>query len=219
MSTVLITGSNRGIGLFLCKQYKERGDKVIAVCRKSSPELEKLGVRIEQGVDLADKASIARLANVLADTPIDVLINNAGVLLRDGFPVDSENAHKSFDVNTLGPLRLTAALRKNLRKGSKLGMVSSRVGSVGDNSSGGAYSYRMSKAALNIASKSLAVELAPEGISVRILHPGYVKTDMTKQSGNAEPNEAARGLIARMDELDLDSTGKFFHANGEELPW
>jgi len=220
MTTVLITGSNRGIGLALCAAYKQRGDDVIAVCRNSSPELDDLGVRVESGVDVADQASVDSLAERIGDTKLDILINNAGILLSDSFPnIDYDAAHRSFEVNTLGPLRVTATLRKNLSKGSKLGMMSSRVGSVGDNSSGGHYSYRMSKAALNIASMSLARELAQDGIAVRVLHPGFVRTGMTGNNGMIDAKEAAAGLVARMDELDLDSTGKFYHSSGEELPW
>ena len=133
--------------------------------------------------------------------------------------MDFESLKRQFDVNALGPLRLTKALLPNLGMGSKIGVVSSRVGSVADNTSGGMYGYRMSKSAVNMACKSLSRDLAPRGISVVVLHPGFIRTRMTGGNGNDEPDVAARGLIARMDELTPETSGQFRHANGEQLPW
>lgn len=223
MSTVLITGANRGIGLALCRLYAERGDDVIAVCRKPSGELEAVGVHVEKGVDVTDPQSVNDLAGRLEGMPIDVLINNAGILQRqtlgeiDAKAVDSMLLQ--YRTNAIGPLLVTQALLSNLDKGSKVGIVSSRVGSVEDNGSGGMYGYRMSKAAANMAGKSLSVDLKDQGIAVALLHPGFVKTDMVDHAGNVEPAEAAAGLIQRMDELSMDNTGQFWHANGERLPW
>lgn len=223
MSTVVITGANRGIGLEFCRQYAERGDNVIAVCRKASDELKSLGVRVEQGIDVADPDSVRELAGRLEDEAIDVLINNAGIMEKQSMGGIDRNAIESmlrqYRVNSIGPLLVTQALLPNLHEGAKLGIVTSRVGSVEDNSSGGSYGYRMSKAAANMAGKSLAVELEDRGIAVALLHPGFVKTDMTGNTGYIEADEAAAGLIQRMDELALETTGRFWHANGEELPW
>lgn len=219
MATVLITGSNRGIGLELCRQYHDRGDNVIAVCRHVSPELAGLGVRVIDGVDVANGNDIAKLESELDGVTIDVLINNAGMLRRDSIDtIDFDDMLELYRVNTLGPLRVTLALRKNLAQGSKVGIVTSRVGSVGDNSSGNNYAYRVSKAAANMVGMNLRHDLAGDGIAVALLHPGFVATDMTGGHG-IPPKDAARGLIERMDELNLDNTGTFWHAEGQILPW
>jgi NAD(P)-dependent dehydrogenase (short-subunit alcohol dehydrogenase family) len=220
MATSVITGSNRGIGLELCRQLAERGDRVIAVCREPSPELQKLGVQIEAGVDVTQDAGVAELAERLRGIPIDLLINNAGVLLPDALGgLDFDRVRTQLEVNAIGPLRVTQALAGALGSGSKVALITSRMGSIADNTSGAMYGYRMSKAALNAAGASLAQDLKSRGIAVIILHPGYVRTDMTGNHGATEPADAARGLIARIDELKLETTGRFLHANGEALPW
>ena len=221
MATVLITGANRGIGLSYCRQLQERGDKVIAVCRTPSPELEALGVRIEAGVDVTDEAAIADLVKRLDGLPIDVLIHNAGILeytsLED---LDAGSLRRQFEVNALGPLQLTRALLGNLHPGSKLILMTSRMGSIDDNSSGGSYGYRMSKVALCMAGKSLAIDLRPRGIAVALLHPGLVSTRMINFNPQGiSPDESVRGLLARIDALSLENSGSFWHANGEVLPW
>lgn len=218
MSTVLITGANRGIGLSLAKLYAKRGDRVIACCRQPSDELQQLDVRIET-LDVADGDSITALASRL-DEDIDVLINNAGILKRQTLDqLDVDGIRKQFEVNALGPVRVTAALRGKLKPGAKVGIVTSRMGSIADNTSGSHYGYRMSKAAVNTAGVSLSHDLRQQDVSVVLLHPGYVKTDMTGGHGNWGPDEAAAGLAERIDELSLDTSGSFKHANGETLPW
>lgn len=220
MSTWVVTGANRGIGLELCAQLKARGDTVVAVCRKSSPELDALGVKVISGVDMTSAEGPGLVSKSLGDQPIDVLVNNAGVLVGDSLgALDVEAMRTQYEVNTLGPLRMTAGLVSKLHAGSKVALVSSRAGSIGDNGSGGLYGYRMSKAALNMAGVSLARDLAPKDIMVVILHPGFIRTGMTGGNGNDDPPVAAKGLIARIDELTPARSGKFFHANGEELPW
>lgn len=223
MSTVVVTGANRGIGLEFCRQYKERGDDVIAVCRTASEELQELGVRVEEGIDVSDPESIRELAKRLEGTDVDILVNNAGIMIRQSLGEIDEDAVedmvRQYRTNSIGPLLVTQALLPNLHKGSKVGIVSSRVGSVADNGSGGSYGYRMSKSAVNMAGKSLAVDLEEKGIPVALLHPGFVRTGMTDNSGYIDADEAAGGLIKRMDELDMEKTGTFWHSNGEELPW
>lgn len=220
MTTTVITGAGRGIGLELAAQTAARGDDVIAVCRKPSPDLEKLGVRIESGIDVSVPEDVDRLAEDLSDTSIDLLINNAGVLSRQSLDdLDFDEIRRQFEINSLGPLRVTAALRGQLKDGAKVAIVTSRMGSVADNTSGGHYGYRMSKAAVNMAGVSLARDLKDRDISVILLHPGYVNTDMTGHSGNVEPADAAAGLLQRIDELTLRSSGTFKHANGDDLPW
>jgi NAD(P)-dependent dehydrogenase (short-subunit alcohol dehydrogenase family) len=218
--TALVTGANRGIGLALCRRLQERGRVVIAVCRKSSPALDALGVHIEAGVDVTSDDAVAGLAKRLAGVALDEIICNAGILREDGLD-DAAYAdiRAQLEVNAIAPVRVVAALRGNLRRGAKIALITSRMGSIGDNGSGGYYGYRMSKAALNAAGMSLARDLASSGIAVAILHPGYVRTDMTEGSGNIDPDDAAAQLVDRIDALSLDTTGTFWHANGQVLPW
>lgn len=222
MAHWLITGANRGIGLELCRQLQGRGDAVIATCRSASADLtdlEALGVRLETGIELTSEAAIAALAHSLEGVRLDGLILNAGILEAD--QLDSVNAtslRRQFEVNALAPLLLSRALLPNLGPGSRLALITSRMGSIADNGSGGYYGYRMGKAALNMAGRSLAIDLKPRGIAVAVLHPGMVATRMVGFAG-IPPQEAARGLLERIDGLSLTSSGSFWHANGEELPW
>ncbi|HSG58913.1 MAG TPA: SDR family oxidoreductase [Woeseiaceae bacterium] len=219
MATILVTGCNRGIGYQLCKQLAERGDEVIGVCRTSSPALDALGSRVVEGVDVGTDDCIEALREAIGDQPIDVLVNNAGILRRETLgEIDYGTLLEQYQVNTLGPLRVTEALLGNLVEGSKVAMVSSRVGSIADNGSGGHYGYRASKTAVNMVGTNLMHDLRPRGIAVALLHPGLVATDMTGGIG-IDPAESATGLIARIDELTLETSGHFWHAEGYELPW
>ncbi len=220
MATWVVTGTNRGIGLEIAKQLKARGEQVIAACRKSSKELDALGVEVVPGVDVSSGDAGDVLLGALGTRPIDVLVNNAGVLVPESLEtIDPDALRKQYEINAVGPVRLTRALLPKLGKGAKIALISSRAGSIGDNGSGGMYGYRMSKAALNMAGVSLARDLTPRGVMVAILHPGFIRTEMTGGNGNDDPPVAARGLIARIDELTPARSGRFFHANGEELPW
>jgi NAD(P)-dependent dehydrogenase (short-subunit alcohol dehydrogenase family) len=221
MAFSVVTGANRGIGLALTALLRKKGHAVLAACRNSSPELEDLGVEVASGVDVSDDEGIARLRAAVGERTVDLLINNAGILVwGDSLgSLDVEGIRRQFEVNALAPLRVTQALRPSLRKGSKVAFITSRMGSIADNSSGGAYGYRMSKAALNMAGKSLAEDLKGEGIAVAILHPGMVKTDMIRGHGQVEPADAAAGLLARIEALTVATTGGFWHQNGESLPW
>jgi NAD(P)-dependent dehydrogenase (short-subunit alcohol dehydrogenase family) len=221
MATVLITGTNRGIGLEYCRQLQARGDTVVAVCRTPSPELESLGVRIEAGIDLTDEAAIVALVERLGDLSLDGLILNAGILESTSLgALDAESLRRQFEVNAVAPLRLTRALLGHLGEGARVILMTSRMGSIDDNGSGGAYGYRMSKVALNMAGKSLAIDLRPRGIAVALLHPGLVSTRMTGFSAKGiTPEESVRGLLERIDALRLETSGSFWHANGQELPW
>ena len=229
MATVLITGANLGIGLALARAYAKRGDAVIAVCRKTSPELVALKVEVHEGIEVSDEAAVKKLAAALAGRTIDVLINNAGVHRSDGLGhIDYDNVRQQFEVNSLGPIRVTEALLGNLKPGSKVAIITSRSGSIGDNGSSGNYGYRMSKAAVNMAGVNLALDLKPKGIAVAILHPGMVSTGMGTNftltgglvsSAAVEPEVSAARLVARIDEFTLDKTGAFLHAEGHALPW
>jgi NAD(P)-dependent dehydrogenase (short-subunit alcohol dehydrogenase family) len=237
MSTVLITGANRGIGLALCRIFKVRGDTVIATCRNSSPELDALGVKVAKGLDGASPdgaggleiisgidgtsdQSVADLGRRLAERRIDILVLNAGILREDTLgTLDLGTVGEQIAVNAIAPLRIAHQLVSYLTAGSKIALITSRMGSIGDNGSGGYYGYRMSKAALNAMGVSLARDLQGRGIAVAILHPGFVRTDMTGHTGNIDAQDAARLLVARIDELSLKTSGGFWHANGEPLPW
>ncbi len=223
MSVVLITGANRGIGLALVQRYLARGDEVIAACRQSSDALEATTARIERGIDIGSDAALAALAARLEGSHVDVLVCNAGVLEREAFgDIDAdafEGMRRQFEVNALGPLRTVQALRGLLGEGSRVGIITSRMGSMADNGSGGYYGYRASKAAVNAIGKSLAMDLKSQGIGVFLLHPGFVSTDMVGNAGEISPAESAAQLVDRLDGLTLEQTGTFWHANGQSLPW
>ncbi len=216
---ILITGANRGIGLELCRQLKARGDQLIAVCRRASDDLRAMDLRVIEDVDVGSDASLARLKDQLANEGLDWLINNAGILSVESLDsLDFEAMEQQFRINALGPLRVTAALLPNLARGARVGIITSRMGSIADNTSGAYYGYRMSKAAVNMAGMSLARDLLERGIAVSLIHPGMVATDMTGGQG-VSPVLSASGIIARMDALDISDTGSFWHAQGERLPW
>jgi len=219
MPTTLVTGCNRGIGLQLVKQLIDRGDSVIGVCREPSTELQASGATIVAGIDVSDGAAMPALQEAVSDQRIDILINNAGILRRDSLgQMDYDGMIEQFRVNTLGPLRVTEALLDNLGAGSKVAIITSRVGSIEDNSSGGNYGYRASKAAVNMVGTNLKHDLLGREIALALLHPGLVATHMTGGTG-IDPADSARGLIQCIDDLDLANSGGFWHAEGYELPW
>jgi NAD(P)-dependent dehydrogenase (short-subunit alcohol dehydrogenase family) len=216
----LVVGASRGIGLALCRRLKLLGRSVIATTRQPSPALDGLDVRVETGVEVTDDESVAGLARRLEGVVLDELICNAGILREDDLDrIGLDGVRDQIEVNAIGPLRVVKAMRRNIRRGGKLALITSRMGSIGDNGSGGYYGYRMSKAALNAAGMSLARDLRSSGIAVAILHPGAVRTDMTDGTGNVEPDQAAKQLVDRLDALSLETTGTFWHANGQVLPW
>ena len=221
MATVLVTGANRGIGLEYCRQLSARGDHVIAVCRKASRELNSLGVQIEAGIELTEASALDELMSRLQSLCLDGVILNAGILHSNALNnLDVEAIRQQFEINALAPLRLVSALTSNLSSGSWVALMTSRMGSIADNSSGGSYGYRMSKAALNIAGKSLAIDLKPQGIAVAILHPGLVATRMINfNPSGISPQQSVEGLLKRIDALTLETSGSFWHANGDVLPW
>ncbi len=221
MQRVAVTGANRGIGLAIVRRLRERGDEVVAICRQSSEDLEQTGARIVTGVDVGTLDDGEHLAREAGPGPLDMLINNAGILEPETLGENGweQSIRHQFEINALGPLRVTLALSSLLGRGSKIGIVSSRVGSLTDNSTGGNYGYRMSKAAVNMAGVNLAHELKRREIAVFLLHPGYVRTEMTGRSGSKDASVAGRELVALMDRLTLADTGTFWHADGYPLPW
>ncbi|WDT84363.1 SDR family oxidoreductase [Alteromonas sp. 009811495] len=217
---VVITGGNRGIGLALTKQYKTRGAKVFATCRNSCDELNSAGVTIVKGVDVSQPDTLAEKLAPLMDINIDLLINNAGVLGRENIEDwDPNTIDYQFRVNALGPLLVTQTLLPRLADQSKVALISSRMGSMEDNGSGGYYGYRMSKAALNAAGVSMANDLRPKGIAVGVFHPGFVQTEMVNGAGDIDADTCAERLVARIDELNIENAGRFIHSNGDVLPW
>jgi NAD(P)-dependent dehydrogenase (short-subunit alcohol dehydrogenase family) len=223
MATILVTGANRGIGLALVQHFRQRGDQVIATCRRGSAALDASGARVEAGIDVTDDASLSGLLRRLDGKSVDQLWLNAGILARDtldkmnheGF----EALRQQFEVNAIGPLRVAHALLPNLHRGSRIAIMTSRMGSMADNGSGGYYGYRASKAAVNAIGKSLAVDLAPRGIGVYLLHPGYVATDMVDGHGDISPDVAAQRLVGVLESRTPEQSGSFWHSNGSQLPW
>jgi short-subunit dehydrogenase len=218
---IVITGANKGIGLELAKAYQAKGEKVFALVRKSSKELDAIdGVTVIQNIDLGTVKDFSVLDGVLSSVHIDILINNAGILTKESLgQIDYDQVQNQFLVNAIGPLRLTEYLIPQLHKGSKVALITSRMGSLSDNTSGGSYGYRASKAALNTFGVSLACDLEPKGVAVGIFHPGFVKTTLVGNQGDINAEVAARRLMQRIEELNLKNTGSFKHANGEKLPW
>lgn len=219
-ATIVITGANRGIGLALTKQYQAAGEQVLGICRHSSPALEQTGARVVSGVDITAPDAADSISAALNGQNIDILIHNAGILTRETLAdCPPDRLARQFQVNAMAPLLLTSGLQANLARPGKIAFITSRMGSIADNTSGSRYGYRMSKAALNAAAKSVAVDLAPAEIAVAILHPGFVQTDMVEGRGHISAAEAATRLRARIAELTLANSGTFWHSDGSELPW
>lgn len=219
-SIVVITGANRGVGLALAEHYQQEGWRVIGVCRQTSDELERVADEVIEGIDVTQDDDIARLEAALVGHTIDLLINNAGLLRDDVLgDIEIDSLRQQMEINAYAPLRVSEALLPLMKKGSKIANITSRMGSLADNDSGGRYGYRASKAALNAFGKSLAIDLKPRGIAVAQLHPGYVKTRMVNFGGHISPQESATGIAACIKALNLESSGGFWHSNGEQLPW
>ncbi|HKJ04370.1 MAG TPA: SDR family oxidoreductase [Geopsychrobacteraceae bacterium] len=220
MKHVLITGANRGIGLELARHYQSAGWRVTGVCRETSPELEIVAEQVISGIDVTNKESVDRLVKCLDGQSIDLLINNAGLLQDETLgSIDFDSLRLQMEINAYAPLRISEALLPNLKSGSKIANITSRMGSIADNDSGGRYGYRASKAALNALGRSLAIDLKKSGIAVAQVHPGFVKTRMVNFGGLISPEESADGIVKVIAALNLENSGSFWHSNGEELPW
>jgi len=221
---VVVTGANRGLGLELAKQFAVAGADVVGTAREpeAATELAALGVRILQ-LDVSDDASVAAFAKALGDSPIHLLINNAGMSGRSLIDevTHVELVRRIFDVNTLGPMRVTDALLPNLiaADGAFIVNMSSRLGSLTENTSGGYHGYRESKAALNMYSRSLAADHRDEGIIAIAVSPGWVRTDMGGPEAPLSPEESISGLRSVIEGLSPESSGKFLNHDGTELEW
>ena len=219
MKTVCITGANRGIGLALAAEYAQT-HQVIAVCRKSSEVLQNLpNTNIIEGIDINNHHCRESLVDTISN--IDILILNAGILESD-LPDISKHEHsiqQQIQTNAISPLILAKMCLSKLTPEAKIMFMTSRMGSQDDNLSGGLDGYRMSKAALNSAGCNLAHELQDQNTGVFLIHPGYIKTDMTRNQGRKSPNEAAQNIIKLLDQLSIENTGQFWHSEGYQLPW
>ncbi|MGA2552719.1 MAG: SDR family oxidoreductase [Burkholderiaceae bacterium] len=226
MLTTLIVGADKGIARAICLQLHSRGDRVIAACLGDGEVYRGTGIDPIAGVDVTSEAGVGSLVKGLRarKATLDWVFHVAGVLGLDELgKIDYSDMRRQFEINTLGPLRVVEACIPLVGPGSKIGIVTSRVGSLNDNGSGAMYAYRVSKAGANMVALNLHHDLRKRGIAVVALHPGMVATDLTKDYPGdfnyIQPEEAARGLIARMDELSVESSGQFRHANGGTLPW
>jgi NAD(P)-dependent dehydrogenase (short-subunit alcohol dehydrogenase family) len=223
--TVLITGANRGLGLEFARQYAADGWKVIGTARspEKATELSALGVRVMQ-LDVADAGSVAALAAALDGAPVDLLINNAGIMDRDSSSienVDFDSVERVLAVNTIGPMRVTKALLGNLRSGSgkQIVHITSGLGSIENNTSGGFLGYRESKAALNMFNRTLAVELGDEGFVCVVMSPGWVQTDMGGAGASLTPEQSITGMKTVIGGLTADDNGSYQSWDGDVLPW
>ncbi|MFO0576552.1 MAG: SDR family oxidoreductase [Polyangia bacterium] len=225
--SVLVTGASRGIGLEFVRSYLGRGASVIAAARNpaAATELQQLGeqypdqLRLMQ-LDVKDERSVELLDGAIGNTPIDLLINNAGILHVETLEnMDFASVLEQFRVNALGALQVTHALLGNFSDGARIVNMTSRMGSLDDNTSGGYYGYRMSKAALNMATRSLAVDLKGRNITVIAMHPGMVQTDMTRGFGMMAPAESVASMVEIIEKLTPAQSGQFLHYQGTTLPW
>lgn len=208
----------------MVRQLRARGDEVDAACRNPSEadELSSLGARVHQ-LDVTEDASVVAFARELGDAAIDMVFNNAGVT---GNPtklgsINFANVQRVFDTNALGALRVSQALLPHVRRGvaKKLVHITSGMGSIADNTSGGAYAYRMSKVALNMASRSLSVDLRGEGIASYVINPGFVQTDMGGSAAPTPVADSVRGILSVIDAATLNESGEFLNWKGDRYPW
>jgi NAD(P)-dependent dehydrogenase (short-subunit alcohol dehydrogenase family) len=222
--TYVVTGASRGLGREFAHQLLARGDTVIGTARRPEAAwgLRDLGAEVEE-LDVADDGSVAAFAQRLAGRPVDVLINNAGAQNRLGAleSLDFSSLAETFQVNALGPVRVTRALLENLRAGRRrhIAHITSRMGSFGEFDVGNMYGYRASKAALNMFHRCIAEELGPQGFVCVLLHPGWVRTDMGGHEATLSPAESVTGMLRVIDGLSRRDNGAFVDHTGAELPW
>ena len=228
--TILITGANRGIGLELTEKFTEAGWQVLACCRNPADAgqlqaLSERGLAIElHALDVTDYAQMAALSDQLANRPIDILLSNAGIYGSKGAgfgEVDAEEWRQVLEVNTIAPLMLVQAFVEQVAASQQklVAVISSKVGSIADNSSGGSYVYRSSKTAVNQVVKSLSIDLAGRDISVICLHPGWVQTEMGGPNAEIGTDESVSGLKGILQSAGRAQSGQFIEFNGDSIPW
>ncbi len=230
MATILVTGANRGLGIEFVEQYLNEGNEVIATYRNENSSMDLIEMGNERSnlkllqLDVSSNKSLNSFAENLGDSPIDIFINNAGVYgpRNSSFGnVDEENWIPAIKINAIAPILLTQLIIKNIRSGAdkKLIYITSKMGSIDDNKGGGAYVYRSSKTALNAVVKSLSVDLENEGMTVALIHPGWVKTDMGGPNALIDKDTSVRGMTEVISNLDISSTGNFYNYDGSIIPW
>jgi 2-glutathionyl-2-methylbut-3-en-1-ol dehydrogenase len=232
VAVTLIVGADRGIAHAMARHQHARGDEVVAACFADGADLAELGIAVEPGVDVTSDEAVVGLGKRLEQRGVRLerLVHVAGIRHLDTLDtVDLDDVRRQFEVNTIGPLRVVRELHGLLEPGAKVGILTSRVGSLGDNSSGGDYAYRISKAAANMVALNLHHDLGKRGVMVQALHPGMVRTHLLDVIDPAEmqryaaafaaPEEAAAQLVAVLDALTPADAGRFQHANGSFLPW
>ena len=228
--TILITGANRGIGLTLTEQFAEDGWQVLACCRNPADagqlrDLTERGLAIEiHALDVTNYAQMAALADQLGARPIDILLSNAGIYGSKGAgfgEINAEEWRQVLEVNTIAPLMLVQAFVEQVAASRQklVAVISSKVGSIADNSSGGSYMYRSSKTAVNQVVKSLSIDLAERGISVISLHPGWVQTDMGGPNAEISTDQSVSGLKSILQSAGPAQSGKFIEYDGSSIPW
>ena len=228
--TILITGANRGIGLELTRQYASNGWHVIACCRHPDSADALHALKAEHGqvsiyaLDVSDTHQIKALARELSGQPIDILFNNAGIYGPSDAVfgnTDEERWLECFRVNTIAPMKIMEAFVEHVAASQKkiIATMSSKMGSMEDNGSGGSYIYRSSKAAVNAVMKSASIDLQPRGIRVAILHPGWVLTDMGGPNAEITVTESVKHLRSILDNLNPETSGSFFDIDGSIIPW
>jgi NAD(P)-dependent dehydrogenase (short-subunit alcohol dehydrogenase family) len=231
MPSALITGANRGLGLEFARQYLGDGWQVYAACRNpaSASELRRLAGNSDDklqilAMDVTDPASIDAVATELDGQAIDLLLNNAGIIGPQGQTIgniDYEAWAEVLAINTMGPMRVSEAFVEHVARSDRKLIVTltSGMGSIADNTSGGSILYRSSKAAVNMVTRSLAIDLAPRGITCVVVNPGWVRTDMGGPNANLQPAESISALRRLIATLGPEQSGKFFNHTGREYPW
>lgn len=218
--TILITGANRGIGLALTKKYAAKNHNVIAICRTNSEELKNTNAKIITNIDITNIKSIQTLITMLKNINIDILINNAGQWCNDSIEdMNFDNIQANFLINAIGTLRIITSLKSNFTERSKIIIITSKMASITENISGGRYGYRMSKAALNAAGKSLSIDFKQDNIPVVMIHPGWVKTAMGGPNALISTEESAAHILKVIEKIKLSDSGNFYNYDGSSIKW
>lgn len=220
MKHALVTGTNRGIGLAICKQLEKKGYEIFACCRNPSKALTSLPVHVIENIDVIKADAAIHIKEALEGKKLDLLIHNAGILIDDCLEdIKAENLIEQFNTNAVAPFILTRDLLPSIEKEGKIVMISSSAGSIELKKSGGKYGYRASKCALNMLSRSLSFDLQDKNMAVYMIHPGYVQTDMTDHEGHIDVTTSAKGIVTQIEKFSLKDNGTFIDYSGKKMPW